>query len=114
MAKATATSRTVIRYMPAKKKRRSNGFTLPVALIAGFTPLSVQVLDGWSAGGFRGALKQGTLALTGFNTDDSKWYPDWMKAGFWPIVLGATIHWGAKKLGLNRALGRAGVPVLRV
>lgn len=98
----------------AKVHHKRASMTLPMAVILGFYPLANQGLAGFQAGGLKGAAKQMTLALTGFNADDSKFYFEWLKAGLVPILAGAGVHWAANKFGINRALARSGIPLLRI
>lgn len=97
-----------------KRKRKANGFTLPVAVIAGMAPLANQARMGWAADGPVGMVKQSTLALLGYHIDTNTWNASWMKVGLLPIFVGGLVHWGAKKFGLNRMIARAGIPVIRI
>lgn len=96
-----------------KHSRRSNGFKLPVAVVAGFTPLAVNVAS-VSGEGFGRMGWMATQAMTGYDTDTQKfWMPNMWK-GLFPIILGVAVHKVASGLGLNRALSAAGVPILRI
>lgn len=88
--------------------------TVPVAVLAGFTPLVAEVVGGYRAGGVTNAASRALIMTTGYNTQDRKWYPSMMASGVGPIVLGILVHKLAGKLGVNRALSRAGIPFLRV
>lgn len=95
-----------------KFSRRNGKFTLPVAVIAGFGPLTVNTLR--TPGGWDRKLWMFTQAMTGYDTDTQQfWWPN-MKKGAIPIMMGALVHWVAGKVGINRALSRSGIPVLRV
>jgi hypothetical protein len=98
----------------AKARRKSAGPTLPVAVLAGFVPLGVAALEGYKYNGWTGVGKRVSLGLTGFNTEDHKFYPAEMVKIVVPIVAGIGLHKIAGKLGINRALAQAGVPFLRV
>lgn len=113
MAKAKTTSIT-IRQPKKKSRRRRGGTTIPLAIVAGFAPLASWILSGWKAGGLQGALKEGTLALTGVYTADGKFYPQYLSRGAYPILIGMAVHFLAKRFGVNRVLARAGVPLIRV
>lgn len=96
-----------------KKFRRSSGIKIPVAVVAGFTPLAVNVAS-VSGEGFGRMGWMATQAMTGFDTDTQKfWMPNMWK-GLFPILLGIGVHKVASALGVNRALGAAGVPILRI
>lgn len=110
-----AKTRKIVRY-PRRKARRHHraGMTVPVAVLAGFGPLLMAGMEGYQYNGFSGVTKRLTLGLTGYNTEDHKWYPGEVLKVAAPIVGGILVHKLAGRLGINRALGRAGVPFLRV
>jgi len=102
--------------MAAKKKsrRRSKNFTLPVAVIGGFMPMATYVVDGMNHGGINASLARVGIATTGYNAIDGKFYPKAMASKMAPVLLGMVIHKFAGKLGINRMLASAGVPVVRL
>lgn len=97
-----------------KGKRRSNGgFKLPLAVVAGFAPLASSVYDSRSDGfsGMSNALVRG---LTGWDYQGQSWDMGNLNKGLWPILLGFLIHKLASVFGVNRALGRARIPLVRI
>jgi len=100
----------------AKKKtrRRKNGFTIPIAIIA---PMG---LVGWNTAlyaqnqGVDVALDKLGYWFTGYSVKDADWKWWRMKGGLFPLLGGTLVHKAASKLGLNRALAQAGVPWLRI
>lgn len=98
----------------AKAHRRRAGMTLPVSVIAGFVPLGVAAMDGYKYNGWSGVGKRVSLGLTGYNTEDRKWYPGEMVKVTAPIIAGILVHKFAGKIGINRALSQAGVPFIRI
>jgi hypothetical protein len=113
MAKALATrTRTV--YIKRAKHRSKAGFTLPIAVLAGFAPLGFNAIKDYRDGGLQVLGKGLVLRTTGMNTDTGKWMPEYLMQGLGPIVAGVFVHKLASKLGINRALAGAGVPFLRV
>lgn len=88
--------------------------TIPVAALAGFVPLTLNVINGAKTGGLNGAGFELTRGLTGYNWQAGRWEWQAMFRGLAPIVAGIAVHKIAGKLGVNRALGRAGVPFLRI
>jgi len=100
--------------MAKKKRRYSRKTTIPISMVAGLTPLVASGVRGWKAETFRGAGKEMLYALSGYDIDIQKFNAGFMWNGTWPILLGAVIHKGAGMLGLNRMLGRMGVPLLRI
>lgn len=100
----------------AKKnnRRRSKKFTVPIAVVAGIAPTAYQGIKGFQQDGLEGLIQRTTLSLTGYNVEDHQFYRDNLKEGLYPMVIGMLVHWGAKRFGINRALGSAGVPLLRI
>ncbi|GAI32548.1 unnamed protein product, partial [marine sediment metagenome] len=57
----------------------------------------------------------GVRSLTGYNYETHSWHPTDMRYGLLPILLGMGVHKiVGSKLGVNRALGRAKVPFIRI
>jgi hypothetical protein len=98
----------------ARARRKSAGMTIPVAVLAGFAPLAVAAMAGYKYNGWSGVAKRVSLGLTGFNTEDKKWYPGEMINVTAPIMAGILVHKFAGQLGINRALGQAGIPFIRI
>jgi len=61
-----------------------------------------------------GIAMEATASLTGYHWGAKKWGMTWAKRGMVPIALGIVGHNIASKLGINRALGRAGIPFIRL
>ena len=51
-------------------------------------------------------------ALTGYH--GGKFELDQLIPTYGPIALGFAVHWMASKFGVNRMLGRAKVPIIRI
>lgn len=97
-----------------KGKRRGNGgIKLPLAVVAGFAPLAMNVYS-VSGQGVQRMMWMGTQALTGYDTDAHKWWAPNLNKGATPILIGMFIHKLASRLGINRALGSMGIPVVRI
>lgn len=103
----------------AKKKatrRRRNGFTIPVAMAFPILTVGTDYVEDIQSMGFKEATRWLTGKLTGYYAQPN--WPDWrakhMKHAALPIAVGFGIHWLAGKFGINRALARTGIPILRV
>lgn len=96
-----------------KKFRRGNSFKIPLAVVAGFGPLASN-LYAVSSGGPQRMLWMGTQAITGYDTDTGVWWAPNMMKGTIPILLGIAVHKIAGRLGINRAIGAAGIPLIRI
>lgn len=88
--------------------------TLPLAVLAGFAPLTLQTLSMYQSSGFDGATQSLVAGTTGYSRWEGKWRAQYLMAGMGPIVLGILAHKVASRLGVNRALANAGVPVIRI
>ncbi len=114
MAKTKAIAR---RRNPVRRRarRKNPGFTLPLATIAGFAPLVANVLGGFRVGGAEKAMDNLSAGMTGYSFQTGIWSPRYaLQWGIGPILMGAFVSKLAGKLGINRLLGRAGLPFLRV
>ena len=99
------------------RRKRSNhrgGIKVPIGIVAGLAPLAVHMYDGGKADGFSGVVKAGALDLTGYDLDAKKWDPSAMVKGWVPIVAGFVAHKLAGVFGINAALGRARIPLVRI
>lgn len=90
--------------------------TIPLAVV---TPLAGGIyaaakhgLDsGW---GWEGALDQVSQAFTGFSFINRTFDAEQMWRGLFPTLIGAFIHKAAGWLGINRILGQAKIPFIRI
>ena len=102
--------------MAAKKRvHRRRQTTIPLAVVAGFVPLAKDVWSGYKASGLSGAQHYLVGGITGYDSNTGKLNLPWALSHFWgPVAIGVVAHKLAGRLGVNRALSRAGVPFLRV
>ncbi len=102
-------------YVKAKQRRRKPGFTLPIAVLAGFAPLVIGAWNERANGGPDGAAHFAVSRLMGYDYRDHSWNLGRMKMGLLPIMGGLLIHkFVGGKLGVNRMLARAGFPIIRL
>lgn len=96
-------------------RRHSRAPTLPLAAMAGFVPAATYAYLDYKAGGPQ-LMASGLCArLTGFNPADNRFHTELLWQGIIPIGLGILAHkYIGNKLGVNRALANAGVPLLRL
>lgn len=98
-----------------KKKHRRKQFTLPVAAIAGFAPIAIHTYQGFKAGGLAGGLNDLSAYTTGYVPVDNKWKAAHLVEGMTPVIVGGLVHkYIGGRLGVNRMLASAGVPVIRL
>lgn len=114
MAKTRAITRRRVRYVSVVRRKAAKA-TLPVAVLAGFGPLVRDVIVGYRASGLSGAQHYLVGGITGYDSNTGKFNVPWTLFHFWlPVGAGVLAHKLANVFGVNRALGRAGVPFLRV
>jgi len=112
--RAIARTRRIYVQRP-KSRRRSQGMTVPVAVLAGFAPLAVNTWAGYQNGGVSEAGRRALKGLSGFDYINGELSPSYaLRWGMGPIIGGLLVHKLAGRLGINRMLARSGVPFLRV
>ena len=105
--------RYITRYYRSRRRTR-HGFTFSTAVVAGFVPMILDVVHGYQTGGIESAGNDLLANLTGYNAREKKWDFQLLLKGLGPAVAGVALHKLAGKLGINRALARAGVPWVRI
>lgn len=96
------------------KSHRRRRFTLPIAVVAGLMPGIANVFGGFQVGGLEGAAQTATVIYTGLDPNTGQWNFNFMGRGTIPILIGVLVHRIASGLGINRAIARAGIPVVRI
>ena len=99
--------------------RKKAKMTIPLAMVAGLVggPIAatLSAKDRFGGDWMKGIVWEGG-ALAGYDTDTQRWagLSQMKKAGYAPMIAGFGVHWLAGKLGVNRMLGRAGIPFIRI
>lgn len=99
-----------------KRSHRRKGFTLPVAAIAGFAPLAGGLIEraSWPNAG-QEIAKQMSRTLVGYDYTTGQFNWRWLSYGTFPIIAGLAVHkFVGGRLGVNRMLASAGVPLIRL
>lgn len=104
------------RRMATRNFRRvKKKFTLPLAIVAGFIPAGMDIYNNRGMGVPQSAAH--TIAgLIGWDTVGNS-YVGWNQAkaaGAPGIAIGFGVHYLASKLGINRMIARAGIPLIRI
>ena len=106
-----AKSKIKYRNRFVRKSNHKKSITIPLAVVAGFVPEAVGVWNRRNspaeAGNFMAASLTGYMPGYGFTTVH-------LKNGAFPILAGFATHWVASQFGINRMLGRMGVPFIRI
>lgn len=105
-------SRVVYRRASRPKFRRKQKFTLPVAVVSGFIPAAVGVWNRRSSPTEIGNYLQ--AGFTGITPGTGQFNFANLRSGLIPVVGGFMVHLLASKLGVNRAIARAGIPLVRI
>ncbi len=103
--------RAVVLVRPRSRARTK--FTLPLAVIGGFTAQALPVLEAAMRGDMNGVLDKFLYQFGCYNKTAGafEFGRIWQ---YKPLLAGIVIHKLANALGLNRALGRAHLPILRI
>lgn len=111
-----ASTKTVVRYRNrvTKKRRRKNSTTLPLAVVAGlvaglYTPATYLM-----SGDIKNTMRFTSRNYTGYDPMEGRFYAGDIKKGLVPLMVGGVIHKVAGKIGINRVIGKAGVPFIRI
>lgn len=110
-------TKTIVKYRarPKAKHRSKAGTTVPLAMIAGLAPAVMHLLDAYRMGGLPAVPQHLSMITTGYDPADGKWKPAMAVQYLWgPLAIGMVVHKLAGKLGINRALAAAGIPIVRL
>lgn len=69
-----------------------------------------RILGGDVAGGVQGVI----IHTTGYNTDTHSFHWPTFAQSYGPVLAGVLLHKLAGRLGVNRAISRAGIPIFRI
>lgn len=108
--KSRAVARSPRRYFQ-RRFRGKPKMTIPMAVVAGFAPVAIGIWNRKSNPTEIGNFLQ--AGFTGVGSDGRFNFGN-LRQGAMPIAAGFIAHMVASKLGINRALGRAGIPLIRI
>lgn len=94
--------------------------TLPIGILAGFAPGLIYGVNGFTStsgaldyrigSGMRNLL----VGYTGWDSATRSWNLANMRIGAAPLAIGVIAHKVAGALGVNRAIARLGIPLIRI
>lgn len=87
---------------------------ISLAIVAGLIPPGVRAWAQFQAGGIQAAGESLSRDFTGYNPANNTWSLGSLKAGLLPLIAGILVHKVANKFGVNRAIGRTGLPFIRI
>ena len=111
MAKSRAVARRRS-YFGRRFHRSKPKMTIPLAIVAGFVPTAVGVWNRRSSGQAVADYLQ--AGFTGITPGTGTFNVANLKAGLLPIAAGFMVHKVASMLGVNRAMARARIPLIRI
>lgn len=99
--------------------RRRAGFTLPLAVVAGFASPVSRTWGHFRSNGLtgeEGAVAEFSRTMIGINPyANPVQFESWrLRYGLYPVVLGLLVHKVASWVGINRMIAQAHVPVVRI
>lgn len=98
-----------------KKKRGKRKFTIPVAPVAGLAVGMLKPAEEALKGNLNGVIAHLSMNYTGYDPNAKNFDVMRLKNGLVPLVMGLLVHkFIGGTLGLNRMLGQANVPVIRI
>lgn len=111
MARSRAVARRR-RFFSRSRPRAKAKMTIPLSVVAGFVPVAVGVWNrrasGTAIGDYLVSSFAGITPSTGqFNFAN-------LRNGLLPIVAGFMVHKVAGAVGINRAIARTGIPLIRI
>ena len=102
--------------MARRTTHHKKKFTIPVAIVAGFLPMVMDINNTKDSMGIGGAIVHSAAgALIGYDTVGKRFnMNNWKAAGGPAIWIGFAAHFAAQKFGVNRMLARAKIPFIRI
>jgi len=90
---------------------RSSGMKIPLGIVAGFIPGIAWAGEAVQAGNWNGALERVSLAYTGIRPNPFTITSGYLGKGLYPVMFGFLAHTLANRFGVNKAIGKLGLPV---
>jgi len=94
-----------------RKYSRKRGMKIPIAVVAGFTPLAINTFAWVRDMGWQTGFGMAASTITGYNFATGKWSMENLKFGALPMIIGVIVSKLATKLGINAKLARTGLPI---
>jgi hypothetical protein len=108
-------SRSRRRSFSSRIRRRAHGLKIPLAVALGFTPLVAEGINNVRAAGWSDGLRDTMSALIPYDFAIRKVTTSRLGHGLYPILAGFAVHKiVGGMLGVNRVLGRMGIPFVRI
>jgi len=95
----------------AKRRNGGRGFKIPLAVVAGFIPGVGWAAEAVQAGNWTGAMERLSLAYTGIRPSPFTITAGYLGKGLYPVLFGFLAHSLAARFGVNRMIGKIGLPI---
>jgi len=108
-------TRAISRRRIGRRTRSRAKMTIPLALVAGFAPATMRLISAYRIGGIEAVPQHLSMITTGYDPVSGKFSLAQPLMNLWgPLAIGLMVHKVAGRLGVNRAMSRAGIPLLRI
>ena len=98
-----------------KRFSRKSKMTIPLSIVAGFAvPAAKLASDYTKYKDINVTTRQLGQFFTGYDWTSGAWSSQSLKFGLMPVLAGFMVHKLAGRFGINRALGAAGIPLIRI
>lgn len=88
--------------------------TISVAMIAGLVPMALDLKSAYAVDGMAAVVSHVGLCTVGYD-GVNPWNPRHaIRKLYGPLLMGVLVHKVASKLGVNRMIARAGIPLFRI
>lgn len=111
-------TKTIVKYRnkPKAKRRAKKKFTIPITMAVPTAMVGIGAIQDFQKLGASEAGDRFLGHMTGFRVRPGN--PSFMferlKYGLLPIMAGMVAHKVAGKLGINKAMASAGIPIIRI
>lgn len=103
------------RTIQKHSRRHSTKVTIPLAIVGGFVPFVAHTYRNYKSGGMSHAMTYFAKPFVPFDPVTGQMDTSKLSYGLYPVVGGLLVHWlVGGKLGVNRAMARAGIPLIRI
>ena len=95
-------------------RRKKPGMTVSLAVLAGLAPTALWAYDGFKQQGASEGVTRIVGRLSGYSISENKFQVNQLLKGWLPILAGTLAHKMAGRMGINRMIASAGIPILRI
>lgn len=98
-----------------KSSRRNHGVKVPMAIVLGFAPFVANGINSVRQTGWNEGIRMSMSSIIPWDFAQNRFTMDFLGRGLYPILAGFLVHKViGSMLGINKSLGRLGVPFIRI